>query len=592
MSKHKKSGSNKNYSGNRNQEQIPIKGMHCRSCEILIEDELKKIPSIGKISINHKTGIAQVYYEGSLDLEMVDRAIQDAGYEIGIDEKVLISRNWDDYKDLYYSAVVLLVLYIFYNFSGLSKFAVGSSGGYSSLPVILLVGLTAGFSTCMALVGGLVLGISARHSEKHPEATPLQKFRPHIFFNIGRVVSFFTLGGLIGVLGSVFQLSGPTLGLLTIVVGLVMIVLGLQLTEIFPGLKNGFTLPKQISHFFGVKQRHQKEYSHSNSMIMGALTFFLPCGFTQAMQLYAISTGKFSTGALVMGIFAIGTLPGLLGIGGLTSIIKGTFAKRFFKFAGLLVIVLAIINIGNGYNLTGWRLSFSSSKNSINKNDPNVKIVNGIQIIRMTQNSTGYSPNNFTIRAGIPSKWIIDAKDPSSCSGAIGSSKLGIKRILKQGKNVIDFTPKETGEIGFACLMGMYRGQFNVIENDTKDTKESANPQTLAEDKPQTQAPTQTAPIPKPNSDVQVIKATYSSDSGILPDNFEVEAGKPVRFEINAEDDGQGCMSTIGIPGLVDQPELLEKGKTIKFTFTPKTKGEYDITCAMGVPFGATLKVN
>jgi sulfite exporter TauE/SafE len=48
--------------------------------------------------------------------------------------------------------------------------------------------------------------------------------------------------------------------------------------------------------------------------LSGALTFFLPCGFTFAMQLYALSTGNFWMGMAVMAIFAIGTLPGLLSI--------------------------------------------------------------------------------------------------------------------------------------------------------------------------------------------------------------------------------------------------------------------------------------
>lgn len=450
-----------NQSGGLKKEIIKISGMHCRSCEILIEDELKNIRQIKKVFVDHKKGTANISYVGRLDQMEIEKAIRKAGYQIGNNNKGFITKNYDDWKDLYLSAVVLIILYILYNFSGLSRLNIGSSEGYSSLPVVFLVGLTAGFSTCMALVGGLVLGVSARHSEKHPEATALQKFRPHIFFNIGRIISFTLLGGLIGDLGSILQLSGLTLGLITIVVGFVMIMLGLQLIEIFPGIKNGLTLPKQISQIFGIKERHQKEYSHQNSMIMGGLTFFLPCGFTQAMQLYAISTGKFSIGALVMGIFAIGTMPGLLGVGGLTSVIKGAFAKRFFKFAGLLVMILAIVNIFNGYNLTGWKFNTKKGKLKIG-NSANVQMENGVQIIRMEQDSNGYSPNNFTIKAGVLTKWIIESKDPNSCSGSIISAKLGIRQVLNEGQNIVEFTPKEPGMAVFSCLMGMYRGEITI----------------------------------------------------------------------------------------------------------------------------------
>ena len=235
-----------------------------------------------------------------------------------------------------------MFIYFIANDLGLFKLVAASSSNFSSLPVVFLIGITAGLSTCMALVGGLVLGASARFAEKHPTATPLQKFKPHLFFSLGRVISYFVLGGIIGYLGSFFQLSLTTLGILTIAVGAVMLLLGLQLTDLFPRLSGAsFTLPKGNCQNFWNSRARKKEYSHKNSMIMGALTFFLPCGFTQAMQLFAIASGSPVTGALTMGVFALGTTPGLLGVGGLTSVIKGTFAKTFFKFAGIVVVVLA-----------------------------------------------------------------------------------------------------------------------------------------------------------------------------------------------------------------------------------------------------------
>ena len=135
---------------------------------------------------------------------------------------------------------------------------------------------------------------------------------------------------------------------MTIGIGLVMIILGLQLTELFPRLSNkGITLPAGIAKFLGSIKK-TKGIQSQNALVLGGLTFFLPCGFTQAMQLVAISSGSFVTGSIVMGLFAIGTTPGLLGIGGLTSVIKGKFAKIFFKFAGVLVILFAYITLVMG----------------------------------------------------------------------------------------------------------------------------------------------------------------------------------------------------------------------------------------------------
>ena len=316
----------------------------------------------------------------------------------------------------------------------------------------------------MALIGGLVLGISARHTALHPSATALQKFRPHLFFNLGRIIAYFILGGVIGLIGQVFQFSSMVIGFMTLAVAVVMLLLGLKLIGIFPKLSDtSLSLPASISRFLGLKKRQAKEYSHLNSMLLGGLTFFLPCGFTQAMQLYAMSTGNFLSGALIMSVFAIGTAPGLLSIGGLTSIIKGSFAKIFFQFAGLVIIALAVFNFSNGFNLTGWTINFAA-ENTNTVQTPTSTIENGFQIVRMTQTAFGYNPNHFVVKKGLPVKWIVNATDTNSCSGGISLPKFNIIKNLVIGENTIEFTPTEIGKIKFTCTMGMYPGEFTVVE--------------------------------------------------------------------------------------------------------------------------------
>lgn len=596
-----------------NKSTILIKGMHCRSCEILIEDELRKIHGVTDVRVNEKKGKAYVCYEGSLDHQQVEDAVHNAGYELGIKEAApLFSKRMEDYKELGFAFLILALLYFIGKELGIFNLSIKSTGNYGSLPIVFLVGLTAGISTCMALVGGLVLAASARFVEKHPQATLLQKFKPHLFFNAGRIISFFILGGIIGYAGSFFQLSTTTLGLLTIAVGGVMVLMGLQLTEIFPRLTGvQFTLPKGISRALGIKEQSEKEYSHKNSFMLGASTFFLPCGFTQAMQLFAISSGSPITGALTMGVFALGTAPGLLGIGGLTSMVKGAFAKPFFKFAGLVVIFMAIFNISNGLNLSGIDVNaFINPKvNSVAGNDPNVTLENGVQIVKMTQTSSGYSPNSFTIKKGIPVKWIVTSEDAFTCAASIVSSQLGIRKNLEAGENSIEFTPTEAGQVRFTCSMGMYSGVFNIVDDSgSPQVVQAANTAAVPPAggscggggggcgcgaKPQKQAQIdadKTAPVAAAQEgSSQVIKATYSVSEDVKPTKFTVKAGKPVQFDILAKEDGQGCMGSIMIPGLDNTPQGFEKGKTTTLKFTPEKSGSYTITCAMGVPRGTII---
>lgn len=436
-----------------------IAGMHCRSCEIVVEDNISKIPHVNKAVVDHKTGQAQVYYEGQRpDESQVAKAVRAAGYVLGKNKKLLFfSRDIGDYVELVFVATVAAALYIVARLFGLDTLAYGTSGSIS-YPVALLIGLTAGVSTCAALVGGLILGVSARHAQRHPEATRAQRFYPHLFFNLGRLVSFAALGGLIGLIGSGLRFSGPVLGGFVVFAGLVMLFLGLQLVGIFPRMSSGgLTLPKGVARLLGIGKT-DGEYSHKGSFVTGALTFFLPCGFTQAVQLYVISTGSFTQGALVLFLFALGTAPALLGIGGLTSLFKGYAARLFFKLSGVVVVILAVVNISSGYTLTGIILG-----SPLAGNVSGVTIENGTQVVRITQSGNGYSPNKITVRKDIPVKLLVNATNIYSCAATMVIPKFKIATTFKEGLNEIEFTPTETGPVRFSCSMGMFGGVINVI---------------------------------------------------------------------------------------------------------------------------------
>ncbi|MFA6387061.1 MAG: sulfite exporter TauE/SafE family protein [Candidatus Paceibacterota bacterium] len=587
---------------------LPIRGMHCKSCEILIEDNLKEISGVQKAEADHRKEHVIIYCDekNEPNIGQLSEAIGKAGYNIGDPEKKdsFISKSSKDYKELGIACLLLLGLYLIARGLGITSMGGVSASSALTLPIVLLIGLTAGVSTCMALVGGLVLGISARHAEMHPEASAGQKFRPHVFFNFGRLLSFTFLGGLLGMVGSIFQLSGTLLGFVTIAIGALMLVMGLQLIEIFPwARKLKLTLPKGISRTVGIES-HKKEYSHGNSTLIGALTFFLPCGFTQAMQVYAIGTGSFLGGALIMGTFALGTMPGLLGIGGLTSIVKGNAAKQFFKLAGLVVIIFGLMNISNGFGLAG--LTFASARNNnIEINDPNVTLVNGVQIVKMRETGSGYQPNKFTVIKGIPVKWVIQADAPYSCAASIVMSKYNIRKNLQAGENIIEFTPKETGAIKFSCSMGMYTGVFNVVDANSNQAASQDNADTQpantggscggggggcgcgggVKNLPVEEGATTN----NTGSQIQLINSTYTIAKDIQPNVFRVKVGMPVKYVIDPKEDGIGCMSAIMVQNLYTNPIQLEAGKQIIMQFTPKTKGEYLITCAMGMKRGSIV---
>lgn len=450
---------------------VPIKGMHCKSCTIIVADELSKIPGVKHASVSLKTNTATIRFVDEPSNSQLERAIESAGYTMDIEEKTLFSRDKSTYIQFAYSLALIVVFVLLLQrlgFSGININGLGDNKGIMAL----VIGITAGFSTCMALVGGLVLGLSSRYAEKHQSATTAQRFRPHLFFNLGRIVMFFILGGLIGLFGAFFKLDASVTGIMTIIIGIVMIVLGLQLTELFPKLTNkSITLPAGLAKIIGVDQHKQKEYSHKNALIMGGLTFFLPCGFTQAMQLVAIGSGSFLTGSIVMGLFAIGTAPGLLGVGGLTSFIKGEFSKIFFRFAGVLVVLLAIYNISNGLNLTGYKFSLgggqsgSSNSNSIDKNATVLKTV-----FVPSEGSDDISPSKFNVQVGKPYVLEVDAKgDGEGCMSTIMIPGVYNNPLLiTKGIMRLPFVIDKPGTYNITCAMGIVRGTITATDGGSK----------------------------------------------------------------------------------------------------------------------------
>ncbi len=439
-----------------------ISGMHCRSCELLTEGELSKVPGVIKAHVNSRTGKAEVLYEEQVpEQAALEKAVQNAGYAIGEGKRPWVSRDIGAWTEVLFVVSGVLIVFLIAKSLGLFEVSLGSSEKLSRLPFVLLVGVVAGFSTCMAIIGGMVLAVSARFSERHPEASVRQKFLPHLSFNVGRIGGFAFLGAVLGWLGSVFQLASWMVGGLTLLVALVMLLMGIQLLELFPRLSMWkLMLPKGIAKALGIQSHSQKEYSHSRAMLLGGMTFFLPCGFTQLTQLFVVTQGSPLIGALTMGTFALGTAPGLLGIGGVAAAAKGWFRRFFFKAAGVVVIALGIFNLGNGVAL----LSLGSDQKNPSDGTANVAGSKEAQVVRVTQKSDGYFPNQITVKKGQPVKLIVDSEESYSCAASLVIPKAGIRKVLKPGENVFEFTPNQAGQIPFSCSMGMYRGVIEVVE--------------------------------------------------------------------------------------------------------------------------------
>ena len=242
-----------------------------------------------------------------------------------------------------------------------------------------------------------------------------------------------------------------------VAVALLMIMIGVNLMEVLPAGTVG--MPKWLSHKVHDLAESKNPFA---PMLLGAATFFLPCGFTQSMQLLALSTQDPLMSGAIMAIFALGTAPVLLGIGSATSYAKGSTLKRVVQGAGLLVLVLGFSNVANGMTLLGFNPDTLLARPAATSGAQ--AVVSGQrQVVNMDVTSWGsYEPNVITVAQGVPVDWNITGADFMGCADTLILPAFGVNERLRTGPNLVQFTPTKAGTYTFSCSMGMIRGTMVV----------------------------------------------------------------------------------------------------------------------------------
>ena len=237
-----------------------------------------------------------------------------------------------------------------------------------------------------------------------------------------------------------------------------MIIIGINLAKIFGAPV--ISMPKWLAH-----KVHDLAESKNPAApaLLGVATFFLPCGFTQAMQLYALTLQNPLQSGLVMMFFALGTTPVLLGIGGAVSYTSGQTLKRVTQVAGVIVLILGISNAVNGAALLGVTSQTVFGSASPSDDTAEITIVDGRQQIEMDMTSRGvYDPDVLVVQAGVPVNWKINGDDFMGCGDTLVMPAFGINTTLQTGPNLVQFTPDKAGRFTFSCSMGMIRGTMIV----------------------------------------------------------------------------------------------------------------------------------
>jgi sulfite exporter TauE/SafE/copper chaperone CopZ len=449
---------------------IKIKGLHCESCKTLIETEVDILKGVKDIKVNYQTGACQIEFDDQLiSLKRIFETIEKLNYKVeeGTSTETLTPKKKNLSKKLILAGVLLVLFlggYLLIKATGGLEILAKLNEKNLSYGLLFLIGLLVSFH-CVGMCGGLVITYTTKHLAQN-QGEKKRFFSPHLQYNLGRLISYTVIGGILGGFGSFFGINPTFTGIITLLAAIFMILMGLSLLTNFKWLaKIKLKTPSFIARYL-FNDKHSKK--PNGPFIIGLLNGFMPCGPLQAMQLYALASGSMLRGALSMGVYALGTIPLMFGFGSFISLISQERIKQIMKVSGIIVMVLGFFMFNRGLTNFGLQFNFlpSISKEQVSKSAYEVTgDIKEYQTVEMDLTYQGYVPNVLYIKKDVPVRWIINVKQMSGCTNAIQIEALGIQKNLQYGENVIEFTPP-TGikEIKFSCGMRMVWGKFVVLD--------------------------------------------------------------------------------------------------------------------------------
>ncbi|MDR3593788.1 cupredoxin domain-containing protein [Clostridium sp.] len=145
---------------------------------------------------------------------------------------------------------------------------------------------------------------------------------------------------------------------------------------------------------------------------------------------------------------------------------KGLNNRKYVRLFVIAVAILLLSNFMSSFDMS-TKLKQNLSGNEANAFQVNITkaaIENGVQVIRITADNNGYTPDAIYVQKDIHVKLIFEGNQLNSCNNGIVLPSLNIEKDLKPGENVMEFTPKDE-DINFSCWMGMIKGVIKVTDN-------------------------------------------------------------------------------------------------------------------------------
>ena len=223
----------------------------------------------------------------------------------------------------------------------------------TSYLVALVMGLFSALH-CLGMCGSIIgtLTLSLRKEIRDNKALLV----PFVFsYNFGRITSYKLAGYLAGLLHNMLMLplgEGQGHRILQIVSALIMAGAGLHIAGWFPRFayieKGGAVIWAWLEPY---GRRLIPVQTLPQAYFFGMIWGWMPCGLVYAAVTLATTAGNETRGALTMLAFGLGTLPAVVSVGLMTSLlVRLSSMKKFRQAAGILLILLALLAAFPGLN--------------------------------------------------------------------------------------------------------------------------------------------------------------------------------------------------------------------------------------------------
>jgi sulfite exporter TauE/SafE len=230
----------------------------------------------------------------------------------------------------------------------------------TALLLTILAASLLGNLHCAGMCGAFV-AIALRLHEPGAEK---RRTRLLAAYNLGRLITYVALGFFVGMLGSMLDAAGTIAGFgraAALFAGLFMILFGAATLARLAGWKTKVAPPAFLQRLLGSAMTYASKWpSPLYALAIGILTTLIPCGWLYAFVTVAGGTGSAWTGALVMAVFWIGTLPVLLSIGMALHKFGGAFARKLPVVTALVIVIMGAYTLA-----TRWNVSAVASARSI-----------------------------------------------------------------------------------------------------------------------------------------------------------------------------------------------------------------------------------